>query len=49
MSNVERGKHDPPSAVLVQSWCPKCGNGGKDPHEYFLNARGKEVWTKEGR
>lgn len=46
-SNAERGKYDPPRATLVQSFCDRCGEGGKDLFEYFYDARGKEIsWVE---
>jgi hypothetical protein len=43
MSNMVRQEYDPPRAELVQSMCPKCGQGGKDAPEYFLDGNGKEI------
>jgi ribosomal protein S27AE len=46
-SNAERGKYDPPRAVLVITHCPKCGQGGKEADETFLATNGKQVpWTE---
>jgi hypothetical protein len=42
-SNAERGKFDPPRAVLVQTQCDRCGSGGKEADETFLDARGRRI------
>lgn len=47
LSNMVRQEFDPPRAELVQSYCPKCGEGGKDAPEYFLDAEGKEIPWEE--
>ena len=47
MSNTERGKYDPPRAQLVQSFCERCGQGGKDAPEYFLDGRGRQISWEE--
>ena len=45
-SNAFKGKYDPPSAELVHTFCERCGNGGKEAYEVFLNGRGKQIsWT----
>jgi len=46
-SNVPRGKYDPPRAELVQSFCERCGQGGKDGPEYFLDKHGKAISYEE--
>lgn len=47
MSNCIRGKYDPPRAVLVQTHCERCGQGGKEADETFLDARGKQISWQE--
>lgn len=43
MSNVERGKYDPPSAELVHTHCDRCGAGGKESDETFFDGRGRQI------
>lgn len=43
MSNTWRGKLDPQNAVLVKTFCDRCGQGGKDPCEWFMDAAGNEI------
>lgn len=47
MSNTLRGKFDPKRAELVQTFCDRCGQGGKDIPETFLDGRGKEISWRE--
>lgn len=42
-SNLFRMKEDPPRAELVQGFCPRCAEGGKDAPEYYLDANGKAI------
>lgn len=47
LSNAARGKFDPPRAVLVQTHCLKCGQGGKESDETFFSAGGKQIpWSE---
>ena len=47
LSNVERGKYDPCRAVLVHTFCDRCGAGGKDCAETFFAANGREIpWAE---
>jgi len=47
VSNSVRGEYDPPRAELVQTPCERCGAGGKDTPETFLDGRGKEIPWEE--
>lgn len=42
-SNGYRNKYDPPRAELVQTWCDRCGIGGKECPETYLDGDGKQI------
>jgi ribosomal protein L37E len=42
-SNGYRNEYDPPRAELVHTWCERCGAGGKDLPETYLDAKGREI------
>lgn len=47
LSNMHRQDYDPPRAELVQGFCDRCGSGGKDAPEYYLDRDGKEIEWEE--
>ena len=42
MSECDREKHAPPNAVLLETGCPRCVEGGFDDPHYF-DSDGKEI------
>jgi hypothetical protein len=44
LSNMARGEDDPSSAVLAETWCPRCVGSDYDSGTDFFDADGGRVW-----